>query len=147
MGYYMLTIKQIFSIWYKLPQGLRFLLVGGYNTVFGYIIFSALYYVLKNDIHYSVILFISYFIGILNNFIVFKIFVFNTKGNWLKECISTYISYMALYPINALLLYIAIDVYDLSAYVGQGISVIIMPIITYFVLKIFAFNNKNLKQK
>lgn len=141
----MSLIKQLFNIWYKLPQGLRFLLVGGYNAVFGYLLFSILYYIMGNSLHYSVILLISYFIGVFNNFVVFKIFVFNTKGNWLKECISTYVSYAVLYPLNTILLFITIDLYGLSAYIGQGISVIIMPIITYFVLKIFAFSNKKSK--
>jgi putative flippase GtrA len=119
--------------------------VGGYNTVFGYILFSALYFIFGSNLHYSLILFISYLISILNNFIVLKIFVFNTKGNWLGECISTYISYIFLYPINALLLFISIDVYGLSAYFGQLIATIIMPIITYFILKRFAFKKKKSK--
>ena len=133
------SIKKILNTWYKIPQAIRFILVGGYNTVFGYALFSALYFAIDNNIHYSLILFISYLISILNSFIVLKIFVFNTKGNWLKECISTYISYIFLYPINALVLFISIDLYGLSAYIGQLIATIIMPIITYFVLKRFAF--------
>lgn len=138
-------IKKIFKIWYKIPQSIRFILVGVYNTVFGYILFSALYFAIGNNIHYSLILLISYLIGILNNFIVFKIFVFNTKGNWIKECFTTYLSYSVIYPVNAFLLFISIDLYGLSVYVGQAVAVIIMPIITYFILKRFAFKKKKSK--
>lgn len=138
----MTTIKQILNTWYKIPQGFRFLLVGGYNTVFGYILFSILYYMMEDSLHYSIILLISSFIGILNNFIVFKIFVFNTKGNWLKECLFTYASYSFIYPVNLLLLFVTTNFFHLSAYFGQGIATVTIPIITYFTLKKFAFKNK-----
>ncbi|MCL2567049.1 MAG: GtrA family protein [Alphaproteobacteria bacterium] len=142
----MTFIKKIFTIWFSLPQFIRFILVGGYNTVFGYVVFAALYYYWGENIHYAIILFFAYLIGILNNFILFKIFVFKTKGNWLKEGISTYISYAFIYPINAILLFITIDMYKLSAYMGQGISIVITTTITYLVLKFFAFKKRNINR-
>ncbi|MDR0484891.1 MAG: GtrA family protein [Alphaproteobacteria bacterium] len=137
------TIKKVYNIWCNFPQFIRFIIVGGYNTVFGWLVFSLFYYLWGNNLHYAIILIFAFIVGILNNFILFKIFVFKTKGNWLQEGVSTYISYAFLYPVNYLILFITINMYGMSAYMGQGIAVIIMPIITYFVLKIFAFKKRD----
>ncbi|MDR2008019.1 MAG: GtrA family protein [Alphaproteobacteria bacterium] len=143
----MTFIRKILHLWFSLPQFIRFILVGGYNTVFGYAVFALFYYLWGDYLHYAMVLLLSYIIGILNNFVLFKIFVFRTAGNWLKEAINTYISYAFLYPINYLLLFITINFYGLSAYVGQAIAAIIMPIITYFVLKLFAFKKRDESKK
>jgi putative flippase GtrA len=136
-------IKKIFKFWFSLKQPIRFALVGGYNTVLGYIIFAGLTYLLQIYLWEWVVLLISYVIGILNNFVVFKIFVFQTKGKWLKELIKTYYSYIFVYILNAAFLYAFMKLLNLNAYLSQGICIIILPIITYFIMKHFTFKTKH----
>jgi putative flippase GtrA len=132
-------MKKLLEIWFSFKQPIRFILVGGYNTILGYIIFATLNYTLEQYLFAWLILLLSYIIGIANNFVLFKIFVFNTSGNWLKECIKTYYSYIFVYILNALLLYAGTDFFLLSAYVSQAICIVILPIITYFIMKHFTF--------
>lgn len=73
-----------------IPPGkfLRYLLVGGWNTVFGYSTFAGIYYMLHRQripAAYVYAQVISNFINITVAFFGYKLFVFKTKGNYLRE--------------------------------------------------------------
>ena len=65
-------------------QFIKFLMVGGYNTIFGYACFALLFFLFP-QIHYLWITFFSNLIGTLNAFIAYKYIVFKTKGGHLRE--------------------------------------------------------------
>jgi putative flippase GtrA len=76
-------------------QIVRYLMVGAFNTVFGYSLFAVLNYGLRNLGSYSYLLasLLSNLIAITVAFLGYKWFVFKTKGNYLKEwlrCMSVY---------------------------------------------------------
>lgn len=135
-------MKKLLKLWFNLKQPIRFILVGGYNTVLGYIIFAGLNYALGVFLFTWVILLLSYIVGVAHNFVLFKIFVFNTQGNWLAECIKTYYSYIFVYLLNVGLLNLLIAMFNFSSYIAQLICVIILPTITYFIMKNFTFKSK-----
>jgi len=79
----------------------RYLLVGAFNTVFGYSLFVVLNYSLQNIGPYSYMLasLLSNLIAITVAFLGYKWFVFKTKGNFVREwirCIAVYSSGMLL---------------------------------------------------
>ena len=81
------------SIW----QMGRYLLVGGFNTVFGYSLFAVLNYSLQGMGQYSYMLasLLSNLVAISVAFLGYKWFVFRTRGNYLKEwarCVAVYSS-------------------------------------------------------
>lgn len=66
----------------------RYILVGGFNTVFGYCTFAALnWFLFKHHIPASYIFaaLISNFLNITVAFLGYKWFVFRTTGNYLRE--------------------------------------------------------------
>lgn len=63
----------------------RFLLVGAYNTLFGYVVFVALYYLLRDAVHYNVVLAISYVIAVTNSYLLQRRFVFRTQSRKAAE--------------------------------------------------------------
>jgi putative flippase GtrA len=76
-------------------QFLRYLLVGVWNTVFGYAIFAGLTAALDPYIAQSYLpaLVIGSFVSITSAFLCYKWFVFRTKGNYLREwmrCLAVY---------------------------------------------------------
>lgn len=79
----------------------RYLLVGGFNTVFGYSLFALLNYCLQGIGSYSYMLasLLSNLIAITVAFLGYKWFVFRTKGDYLREwirCVAVYSSGMLL---------------------------------------------------
>ena len=79
----------------------RYLLVGGFNTVFGYSLFAVLNFGLQGIGSYSYMLasLLSNLIAITVAFLGYKWFVFRTRGNYLKEwirCVAVYSTGMLL---------------------------------------------------
>lgn len=81
-------------------QFLRYLLVGGFNTVFGYGLFALLNWLLRRvPAGYLLATFFSSLIAITVAFLGYKWFVFRTKGHYLREwlrCVGVYGTSMAI---------------------------------------------------
>ncbi len=132
-------IHKILNLWFKLHQSLRYLLVGGYNTVFAYSTFAVSYYFLQNYLSYNTILFIIYILSVPIAFFLLRFFVFRSTSSIKKELPKTYFTYIFIYFLNALLLYLFVNVVKVTPYIGQLFCTFIIPCITYFILKHFSF--------
>lgn len=66
---------------------MRYLLVGGVNTIFGYCSFAALNKLLSPHLHYAYVFVgpIANVINITFSLLNYKFFVFKTKGNFVRE--------------------------------------------------------------
>jgi len=129
----------IWNIWIKIPEKVRFLLVGGFNTVISYLMFAGftLYF---GESYYQLSLILAWVLSSVISFSTQKIFVFCTKGQWLKEYCKCCMSWMVAYLINAGMLELAVSALGWNVYVGQGMAIVITTIITYILFKKFAFN-------
>jgi putative flippase GtrA len=116
-----------------------YLVVGGWNTVFGYLSFMLLYQYLNNKIDATVILTMSYILSITNAFVGYKYFVFKTKGGGLREYFRFYIVYGWAYVANVLLLPLFLNVLKLSAYMSQAIITVMIVMMSYVFHKRFTF--------
>jgi len=123
-------------------EKINYLLVGGWNTVFGYFIFVLLYYLLVHRLHYMLIFIISNIISISNAYVGYKTFVFKTKGNYLREYIRFYMVYSTALIINLGLLPLAVEFIHLSPLSAQGIIMVVNVIFSYFGHKYFSFGGK-----
>jgi putative flippase GtrA len=120
-----------------------YLLVGGWNTVFGYGAFALLYYFLSGFIHATIILTLCYILSITNAYIGYKIFVFKTKGNVLREYFRFYVVYGGAFLINLILLPVFMSYLILSAYVSQAMITMMTIVGSYILHKKFTFRKKN----
>lgn len=120
----------------------KYLIVGFWNTIFGYASFSALYYAMHKTSHYLVVLTISYIISITNAYLCYKIFVFKTKGNIIKEYLRFYVVYGVGYVINIITLPIMIEVLGITPYISQGIVTVFIVTISYLGHKHFSFGQR-----
>jgi putative flippase GtrA len=114
-------------------------MVGGWNTVFGYGAFALLYYFLSGRIHPTIILTFSYILSITNAYIGYKIFVFKTKGNVLREYFRFYVVYGGAFLINLVLLPIFMNFLMLNAYLSQGLITIMTIVGSYILHKRYTF--------
>jgi putative flippase GtrA len=130
-------------------QFLRYLLVGGWNTVFGYTCFFLINRWLSAVITtYPYILagLASSLINITVAFLGYKWFVFRTKGNYLREWVRTLsiysgsilISTLALAPLVGLIRHTTR--YQTEApYIAGGIVAVFTVIVSFFGHKHFSF--------
>jgi len=123
----------------KHEEKIRFLLAGGWNTVFGYFAYATLYYLFSAKIHYMLLLIVSYVLAITNSYISYKVFVFKTKGNVLKEYIRFYFVYGASLLINLILMPILVEICHIHPLIAPILLLVITVIISYIGHKNFSF--------
>lgn len=120
-------------------QKILYVIVGGWNTLFGYGVFVFLYYSFSNQLNYILILVISYILSITNAYIGYKIFVFKTKGNILKEYFKFYLVYGGAFVFNILTLPFFVEVLLWDIYVAQAVITFVTIIGSYLLHKRFSF--------
>lgn len=127
------------------PQKIRFLLVGGYNTVFSYLLFAGLLWAF-NDQYKQLALALSFALSSINSFWTQKIYVFASKAPAWPEFVKCLGAWGINYGLNAFLLWGFVDKFDMNAYIAQIIILIILTIFSWVMLKHFAFRNNTEKQ-
>lgn len=140
-----LLIEKIFTIWFSLNQKLRYLLVGGFNTVFSYAIFCLFQLLLGKYLHYLVSLVLVYFISVFNSFINLRFFVFRSRGRFWHEYLKVNFVYLWHLLFNILLLYMLKDKMHVNIFIAQFICAIALVVIVYFAHKHFSFKNYDKK--
>jgi putative flippase GtrA len=122
-----------------LPEKLRFLLIGGANTAFGLFAFAALYFLLPESVHYLIILVLANFVSVLFAYFMLKIFVFQTKGSYLKEFVRCYSVYLSILGLNAVLLFICVSLLHFPVLLSQIGVTVLLVIYSYIGHKKFSF--------
>lgn len=118
---------------------IAYLIVGGWNTVFGYGAFSLLYHLFSQRFHFVFILIVSYVLSITNAYTGYKVFVFRTKGNVLREYLRFYAVYGGSFLLNLILLPFFMNSLLLNAYISQAIIMAVTIIGSYVIHKKYTF--------
>ena len=128
--------NKLFNLWIRFPEKIRFLLVGGYNTVFSYFLYVLFVYLGLNA---QISLLISFVVSSVNSYLTQKFYVFLTKGNYLNEYVRCLTTWLGSYALNAVLLFVFMHFFNLNAYIGELIVLILLTIYSFVTLKYFAF--------
>ena len=93
-------------------QLVRYLAVGVWNTLFGYGCYAFLTYLLTGVMPhaYMAAAVLSTVINITVSYLGYKIFVFQTKGNYLREYLRCYVVYGTMSLVNLALLPVLVAV-------------------------------------
>lgn len=121
---------------------IKYLVVGGWNTIFGYMAFALLYFVFNRYLHINLILIFSYILSITNAYLGYKLFVFKTKGNYLREYFRFYLVYGPILLLNLLFLPVMVRFLKISPLLIQGSFVFITVALSYFGHKNFSFKER-----
>jgi putative flippase GtrA len=122
-------------------QLFRYLLVGGWNTLFGYLVFAGLTYLLTGLVPYAymVAYVLSNVIAITAAYLGYKFLVFRTRGNYLSEYLRFYVVYGASALLGLVMLPILVKLVGLvlsrpshAPYVAQAL-VIPLTVLASFV--------------
>lgn len=120
-------------------EKLRYLLVGGWNTFFGYLTGVGLFLMLGNYFHIVLIAIISNAIPITMSFFTYKILVFKTRGQWISEYLKCYLVYGVNALLGIFLLWLFVDHLSINIWLAQGAIIIMTAIFSYLLHKRFTF--------
>jgi len=117
----------------------RFLVVGAWNTLFGYGFGITAYILLNQRLHIIYIAILANIIAITMSFVTYKLLVFKTRGSWLKEYLRIYLVYGFTAFISIILLWILVDFFYLNIWVSQGLVGLIIFLLSFLLNKRFTF--------
>lgn len=143
MKYLIKTFWLLWNFWFKLPDKIRFLLVGGFNATVQYVLY-VIFLLLFDEEKYQIALVLSWILSSFSSFATQKIFVFATKGNfrtWVKEYCKCVGVWVISYFINAVILDLLVSIAQINAYGAQIIAITCTTISTYILFKYFAFKH------
>lgn len=117
----------------------RFLVIGAFNTIFGYLVFLALYRALGADIHYLIISAAAHALSVIVAFAGQRTLVFRSAKPWPGEFIRYNISLLFSFLSGLLSLYVLVEFADLKPTVGQAITVVFTVMISYLAHRYYSF--------
>jgi putative flippase GtrA len=120
-------------------EQLLYLVVGAWNTVFGYSVWALMQYVLGDTLNYLIIVLLSWPIAVLNAYIGYRYIVFRSRGPILRELPRFSLVYVATLLANLALLPIALRVLPFSIYIDQAIFLAIVVVGSYLGHKYYSF--------
>ncbi len=130
------------DLWFKLPNIVRFLIVGSINAFVSYIIYAIAVFLI-GDSYYQLCVFIQWTISSVISYLNQKFFVFCTRGNYIKEYLKCCTTWAISYLLNVIILEIFVRFLIKNVYIAQFISLFIVSISTYILFKCFAFRQES----
>jgi putative flippase GtrA len=121
----------------KTSTFIKFLFVGGINTLFGYSIFALL---VSLRLEYRTALLIATVCGVLFNFKTTGTLVFKTKSN--RLIIRFIIVYLFIYLFNVVALQIT-NFLGVNLFLSQALLVLPLACLSYILNRQFVFNNRD----
>ncbi len=132
--------KKIENWWFSLNQKIRFLLVGGFNTVFAYGVFALLFAI---GLPYLIALIVQYFITINVSILTMRYYVFKSEGDFWNEYCKAWSVYVFMFLFNSIALSFLVEICHIQELYAQAIYLTVSTILTYILHKYFSFLHKN----
>jgi len=136
-------------------QFVRYIVVGGFNTVFGYGIFALLTWLFRGlgSYNYMYAAVLANVIAISVAFLGYKWFVFRTRGNYLIEWIRCFGVYgssaligLAGLPILVPILRHVLHRPEKAPYIAGALLMIVTVLFSFFGHKNFSFKQKQIEE-
>jgi putative flippase GtrA len=129
--------------YFRRREQLLYLVVGGWNTVFGYGVWAVLQLLLGNHLHYLLVVMLAWPIAVLNAYIGYRYVVFRSRGSILREFPRFSLVYVVTLVVNLALLPIALHVLPLNIYAVQALLTVLVVVCSYLSHKHFSFGGAN----
>lgn len=117
----------------------RYLIVGGWNTIFGYATFSILYLLLNEKLNYILVAIVSHIISVTQSFLTQRNIVFRSKNIWISEYIRFHVANIASLGLGLIILPILVETVKLTSLIAQALATFFIIIMSYFAHKHFTF--------
>ena len=120
-------------------QVLRFAMVGGVNTVFGFVVFAGLQLTIGTHVHYLVILLIAHVVSVLEAYVLQRWLVFRVSGRWWRDLARFWSVYLVALAINLVALPLLVEIVHLSVLPAQTIVMLGVALGTFVAHRSFSF--------
>ncbi len=146
-------MKRIFDyLWVNHETKVRFILIGLWNTIFGYLIFVLFDYLFNlffspRYVAYMAAAVLSNVIAVSNAYFFHRHFTFKskTKGKAaFREYLRFYITYMITFVLSLILLPILVELLKLDPKVAAAIITVLLTIVSYISHNQFSFRQADL---
>lgn len=131
-------MKSLAAIWAS--EKYRFLAVGAWNTVVGYLIFVAVHLLIGRELHPTATVVIAYCIALPQSFLTQRLLVFRSaRGDWRGQFARFLASNSAIFVANLILLPLLVALTHIDPLIGQALFVVVSTIASYLVHKHYSF--------
>lgn len=120
-------------------ERLRFLAIGGWNTLFGYACFVGLYWLLHDHLHYLVIGVLAHIVAVINAFACHRLLVFRSRGAILAEFVRFNLAQLFVLGCGLLALWLVVTILHLSPLRGQALVTVGTILLSYIAHRRFSF--------
>jgi putative flippase GtrA len=120
-------------------RAVRFILVGGFNSVFAYALFAALTLGTGAHIHYLVVLVVSTVISILEAYVMQRLVVWRVLGRWWRELVRFSGVYFVVLIVNAILLPVLHEFLGVPVLTAQALIMVVNAFGTFAIHRSFTF--------
>jgi putative flippase GtrA len=136
------TLGRPVRFYFRRREQLLYLVVGAWNTFFGYAVWALLQYLLGDYLNYLVIIVLAWPIAVLNAYIGYRYIVFRSQGSVVTELPRFSLVYLSALIANLVLLPIALRVLPLSIYVVQALVLGLVVVCSYLGHKYYSFRDR-----
>ena len=117
----------------------RYVLVGGWNTLFGWAVFVALQLTVGATIGYMAVLVIAQVVSIINAYLCYRWLVFRVQGSWWLDFFRFSTVYWIVFALNIVALPLMVSVLGMNVIVSQTVFVVVTVIASYIAHNRFSF--------
>ena len=124
-------------------QRVAFLIVGGINTVVGYLSFAAFLLTVGGRFHYLVALACAHVVSVLFAFVLYRFVVFRVRGHVLADLWRFETVYLAALAVNFVLLPVLVEIVHLPVLVAQALIVLVTSVMSWVGHKRYSFRRSS----
>ena len=127
------------TFYHRRREQILYLVVGGWNTLFGYCIWALMQYVLHDYINYLIILVLSWPFAVGNAYLCYRHFVFRSHGGMWRELPRFSLVYAVTLMLGLMALPILLHTLPFNIYVIQAGFTAVVIVASYLSHKYFSF--------
>lgn len=120
-------------------ERIRYLMVGGFNTAFGYAVFVAVQLLAGSVIGYLGSLYTAHVLASIVAYVLHRKVVFRVTGNVLIDFLRFQSVYVVSLVANTALLPLLVEVFGWNVYIAQALIVFVTVVVTFVGHKYFSF--------
>lgn len=118
---------------------IRFLMVGGINTIFGYLVSLYIYSVLSSFLNLWLLLIFINITNITFSYLLHKLLTFKTKGNYLTEYLRCYLANIVNIILGMSIIWCLINIFHFPFWKAQFIQIVFSTVLLFFMHSRFTF--------
>lgn len=120
-------------------ERVRFLAVGGFNTLFGFVVYSLLYYTLGEHIHYIILAIAAHFVSVAFAFVMYRRYVFMSDAPIFGELIRYNATVLGNLVFGIAALSVLVDYAGYHPVIAQAEVITLVVLANYLLHKNFTF--------